>query len=144
MVTVKLARVECGGAYESHQMRCTAKLGLQAFGDLAPVDGQIVRNAPIERDRREVGAALQLTFQPAGNSRSNRADAYVNDPQCMVVSADRSDVCPVVARFRTKVHELKQPAKICPGNWPFRNAHEFAHTRGEFDAARGNQNCPRV
>jgi len=64
MVTAGKVRVECGGAGVPRESAFTERMRLQAFRDLASVDAQVVRDAPVQSNRGEVGASLSFVFKP--------------------------------------------------------------------------------
>jgi hypothetical protein len=129
MVAAGRARVERGKSDKPNEVGCTAVLGLQTFRYLASVKAEVMRNAPVERNSREVGAPLPFAFEPCGNARNHWTDAQIYETQRCMIGADHSNLSLVVWGFRTEMQELKQTAKVRRGNRAVRNSHYLADPR---------------
>src|SRR5215469_12346940 len=110
---------------------------LEAVRDLLGEQIAAIRDAPVERDGRVIGAAAALLLGPIGE-----AGHQANELHQDVVSADGANLVVVVAALRAEANKLNQAVEIVGSDIVGGDAGDFTDTRGELDFARRGEDRP--
>ena len=121
-----------------------ARRHLQTIGDLLREEVTTVGNPAVERNGREVRAALALLLGPFCYLRYGLSRYAAENVQQSIVSADCANLTAVVAAVRAEPDKLNEAMEILAVEIAALNTGNFPHALGEFDPAAGGNDRAAV
>src|SRR6267143_7279539 len=94
----------------------TNQTGLKLSAHLSCHHDSVVRDAPVQHYRRQVGAATALGFDPSSYRGLDPSEQDANQPQEPKVKGNGTNLTRVATRFRADRDQLQEPAELIAAN----------------------------
>src|SRR6267143_3173547 len=100
----------------------TNQTGLKLSAHLSCHQDSVVRDAPVQHYRRQVGAATALGFDPSSYRGLDPSEQDANQPQEPKVKGNGTNLTRVATRFRADRDQLQEPSELIAANDTASNA----------------------